>query len=92
MITVFVLQSDTDEKDVVDESEKNPTSRHALVVGSSLIVSQPPPRVTLRTLFLLWQFLTSAHDDVVLLYDIANIRPTGESNGHKDFSSAERNI
>jgi hypothetical protein len=44
-----------------------------------------------QTLFLLWQFLTSAHDDVVLLHDIAN-RPTGEFNGHKDFSSAERHI
>lgn len=48
------------------------------------------PRVTSETLFQLWQFLTSAHDDVVLLDDIAN-RLTGESNGHKDFHSAEMN-
>jgi hypothetical protein len=48
------------------------------------------PRVTSETLFSLWQFLTSAHDDVVLLYDIAD-RLTGEFNGHKDFCTAEIN-
>jgi hypothetical protein len=35
MITTFMLQSDVGEKDVVDESEKNPTWRHALVVGEA---------------------------------------------------------
>jgi hypothetical protein len=35
MITTFMLQSYVGEKDVVDESEKNPTWRHALVVGEA---------------------------------------------------------
>ena len=84
-----MLQIDTDEEDVVGKNEKNPTWRHALVVGAKLADHLPAfPRVTSETLFRLWQFLTSAHDDVVLLDDIAD-RLTGEPSGHKDFHSAE---
>jgi len=41
-----------------------------------------------ETLFLLWQFLTSAHDDERALYDIAD-GSTGEFKGHKNHASAE---
>jgi hypothetical protein len=92
MMKVSMVQSDANEKDVVDRSEKNPTSRHALVVGETRVTDHFPSLLASHpseTLFLLWQFLTSAHDDVVLAYDIAD-RLTSESYGHKDLSSAER--
>jgi hypothetical protein len=94
MMKASMVQSDANEKDVVDRSEKNPTWRHALVVGEARVADHLPSLLASHpseTLFLLWQFLTSAHDDVVLSYDIAD-RLTGESNGHKDLSSAERDI
>jgi hypothetical protein len=51
MITVYVVQSDVEEKDVVDSSENNPTWRHALVVGEARVadhLSRPPHESPVR--------------------------------------------
>lgn len=62
-----------------ESSEKKPTWRHACLVvfegcveklEISALTSHLHESINSETLFLLWQFLTSAHDDECALYDI----------------------